>query len=90
VFFCSSRGGGGGYVFDGASMASCGCRVDAIDARPGGASRRVLCVSTALSPRQKNEDTGPDLRHEQHDVRREAPVVPVVHDQRPGHPPGLQ
>ena len=40
------------------------------------------------SPRRKNEDADPDLRHEQHDVRREAPVVLVATIRCPRHPAG--
>ena len=37
-----------------------------------------------------HKDAGADLRQEQHDVRREAPVILVVYYQSPGHPPSLQ
>ena len=45
---------------------------------------------TPVAATKKMKTPYQNLRHEQHDVRREPSVVLVVHDQRPGHPAGLQ
>ena len=53
--------------------------------------RYAIAATSTPSPRpKKSKDAGPNLRQEQHDVRREAPVVFIVHYQSPGHPAGLQ
>ena len=60
-------------------------RADAIDVRPATAMR-VVCYD-GETPVAKMKTPHQNLRHEQHDVRREAPVVLVVHDQSPAIQP---
>ena len=73
-FFFSSRGGGG------ASRASC-----------GPTAARVVCFDseTPVAATKKMKTPHQNLRQEQHDVRREAPVIFIMHDQSAGHPAGL-
>ena len=88
-FFFSSRGGGDGV--DGASRALYGCQFDR-------AARRLrlgacLCVfrqrETPVAATHEMKTPYQNLRQEQHDVRREAPVILIVDDQSAGHPARL-
>ena len=45
---------------------------------------------TPVAATKKMKTPYQNLRHEQHDVRREPSVVLVVDDQRPGHPARLE
>ena len=45
---------------------------------------------TPVAATKKMKTPYQNLRHEQHDVRREAPVVLIMHDQSPGHPARLE
>ena len=48
-----------------------------------------MCFDSETPVAATHKDAGPNLRQEQHDVRREPSVVLVVDDERPGHPPSL-
>ena len=64
--------------------------------RPRGQTLRLgaLCVFrqrvTPVAATKKMKTPYQNLRHEQHDVRREAPVVLVVDNKSARHPAGLQ